>query len=108
MSNTDNNLEKQLKEIRKEDIIWFIFIILFLLKMYSNEVERDYRINNKESSRKKYHYINEFTYIVAIAIAIYYICTNWKSESKHISLITNGLSIIGLLIFVWLEIKSED
>jgi len=104
----NNNLEEKLKNIDEEDFIWFIFIILFILKMYSNKVEREYRINKDENCRKRYHEINEFTYIVAIAIAIYYIYKNWNTDNRKVSIITNVLSIIGLLIFAYIEITSND
>ena len=46
--------------------------------------------------------------MIAIAIALYYIYVNWESDNKRTSLITNGLSIIGLLIFLFLELNSDD
>lgn len=104
----NNELEDKLKELDEEDLVWFIFIILFIIKMYSNLVERNYRINNSESDRVKYHNLNIFTYVIAIAIALYYIYVNWESNNKRTSLITNGLSIIGLLIFLFLELNSDD
>ncbi len=104
----NNELEDKLKELDEEDLVWFIFIILFIIKMYSNLVERNYRINNSERDRVKYHNLNIFTYVIAIAIALYYIYVNWESDNKRTSLITNGLSIIGLLIFLFLELNSDD
>ena len=104
----NNNLEQKLKDIDEEDIIWLIFIGIFILRIYSNKVEREYRINNKLDCRKKYHKINEFTYIIAIVIALYYIYRNWNTENRNISLITNGLSIIVLVIFYYLEETSND
>lgn len=104
----DNKLNSQLKDIDKEDVIWIIFILIFVLRMYSNEIERKYRIYKDELCRKRYHYINEFTYIVAIIIAIYCIYDGWNGEHKGCCIITNSLSIIGLIIFIWLEISCED
>ena len=104
----NNELESKLKELDEEDLVWFIFIILFIIKMYSNLVERNYRINNNESDRIKYHNLNIFTYVIAIAIALYYIFVNCDDDNKYITLITNGLSIVGLLIFLFLELNSND
>ena len=104
----NNELESKLKELDEEDLVWFIFIILFIIKMYSNLVERNYRINNSERDRVKYYNLNIFTYVVAIAIALYYIYVNWDDDNKYITLITNGLSIVGLLIFLFLELNSND
>ena len=96
----NNELESKLKELDEEDLVWFIFIILFIIKMYSNLVEK--------SDRIKYHNLNIFTYVIAIAIALYYIYVNWDDDNKYITLITNGLSIVGLLIFLFLELNSND
>ena len=104
----NNELESKLKELDEEDLVWFIFIILFIIKMYSNLAERNYRINNNESDRIKYHNLNIFTYVIAIAIALYYIYVDWDDDNKYITIITNGLSIIGLLIFLFLELNSND
>lgn len=104
----NNELESKLKELDEEDLVWFIFIILFIIKMYSNLVERNYRINNNESDRIKYHNLNIFTYVIAIAIALYYIYVDWDDDNKYITIITNGLSIVGLLIFLFLELNSND
>lgn len=104
----NNELESKLKELDEEDLVWFIFIILFIIKMYSNLIERNYRINNNESDRIKYHNLNIFTYVIAIAIALYYIYVDWDDDNKYITIITNGLSIVGLLIFLFLELNSND
>jgi len=104
----DNKLEKKLKDINEEDFIWFIFIMLFLLKIYSNKIEREYRIKKDEKCRKLYHEINEFTYIIAILIAIYYIYRNWKTQNRKVSIVTNTLAIISSIIFIYLELTSND
>ena len=104
----EKNLEKKLKDINEEDLIWCIFIILFIIKIYSNKVERKYRITNSEQYRRMYHNLNHFTYIIAILIAIYYIYRNWNTDNRKTALITNSLSIIGLVIFIYTELKCED
>ena len=100
---------KKLKEIEEEDIVIFIFIGLFALKLFSNQVERKYRLCNDEDARKLYHYINEFTFIVAIIISGYYVWINLKEEEiNHWAIIANVLSIIGVGIFLYFEIVSDD
>lgn len=101
--------DEKLKEIDKEDFIWIIFIILFLFKLYSNNVEREYRINNNMKSRKKYHDINTFTLIVALIISIYYIYCNLKEEETNlVALICNVLSAVIIVVFIYYEITDED
>ena len=101
--------DEKLKEIEEEDFIIYIFIALFVLKLYSNKVERKYRIYNDTSCRKRYHYINEITFIVAMLISIYYVYTNLKNnEVNYLAIIANVLSIVGVLIFLYFEIISDD
>lgn len=101
--------DEKLKKIDEEDFIWEVFLILFILKLHSNQVEREYRINNDKSCRKRYHYINEFTLISALIIYAYFIYCNYKEEeSNNLALIGNVLSVIALMIFIYLEAVDDD
>ena len=66
--NKNQELEDKLKQIDLEDFVLIIFIVLFIMKMWSNLEEREYRIYNDIEKKKRYHYINEFNFIVAFLI----------------------------------------
>lgn len=101
--------EEKIKKIDTEDFIWAVFLVLFLLKIHSNQVEREYRINNDESCRKRYHYINEFTLIAALLIYLYFIFCNCKEEKINgLALLGNILSVVTLVIFIYLELLDDD
>ena len=101
--------DPKLKNVKIEDFLLIIFIILFFLKLHSNKVEKDYRINHNLQNRKKYHDINVFTFIVALIISIYYIYCNCKEEKmNYLLLIANILTLITVIIFIYLEITDDD
>lgn len=102
-------MDDKLKSIDEEDFIFIVFIVLFLVKMYSNKVEREYRIRNDEKCRKRYHHINEIAFGISIIIYAYIVYSNYKTEDcDKLVLIANGLSLIVLLIFLYLEIICDD
>lgn len=107
--NKNQDLEDKLKQIDLEDFVLIIFIALFIMKMWSNLEEREYRIYNDIEKKKRYHYINEFTFIVAFLIYAYYVYRDYNNEEKnHLVMFANILSLVTLIIFIYLEVTSND
>lgn len=101
--------DEKVKKTYEEDSILFIFIVLFILKLYSNAVERNYRINYDINCRKRYHYINEFTFIVAGIIYLYYVyCNCCEEKINYLTLFANIMSLVIVVIFVYFEIVDDD
>ncbi len=101
--------DDKLKKIDEEDIVLVIFIGLFLLKLLSNMVEREYRISGRDDKRRMYHYINIFTFIVALIISLYYIyITLGEEEWDYLVLLANVLTVLTIFILIYKEVVSDD
>jgi hypothetical protein len=44
-------LENKLKQLDIEDFIWLIYIGIIIMSWYSNSLERDFFVNNNETSK---------------------------------------------------------
>ena len=101
--------DDKLKKIDEEVIVLVIFIGLFLLKLLSNMVEREYRISGRDDKRRMYHYINIFTFIVALIISLYYIyITLGEEEWDYLVLLANVLTVLTIFILIYKEVVSDD
>lgn len=101
--------DDKLKSIDEEDFLFVIFIVLILVKMYSNSVERKYRTNHDEKSRKGYHHVNEIAFGISIVIYIYIVYSNYRDkDTNNLVFLANVLSLVVFIIFMYLEIVCDD
>ena len=114
------NLQKSLKRLKIEDIIWIIYFFIVSFALYSNKLERDYLLRHNNESRKKFHEINKTIFIVTFIIYLYFAYAAYEdikdidtSASKDrislqlISFIGNILFLIGGAIFLYVEVKGN-
>lgn len=102
-----NNKLDRLEDIKKENIVWIIYIGIIILSYYANSKEKKYILYNDEKSKKEYQ--NLMIIIFSILLVIYYYFTKDSYDDlKNINIFDTEkkknllyLSFVGsLLIFI--------
>ena len=117
----NNNLNEKLKELDNEEIIWIIYIGIILYSFYSNELEKDYFVNNNLESKKKYKETLIIIFTILTIIYFYFTKNAWESiqnlnitdSSKkknltYLSFIASLLILISGLIFLYIAFEDEN
>lgn len=67
---SDNEKIERLKDIKVENIVWFIYIGIIFLSFYANSKEKKYILYNDNIAKKEYQ--NIMILIFTILVIIYY------------------------------------
>lgn len=115
------SIEERLQEIKIEDYIWVIYIIIIILSWYANSKEEDYLINSNNKSKEEYRNIMIFIFDVLVIIYFYFTkdsyngvknLRNTDTEKKkyltYASFIGSLLILISGVIFLFISISDED
>lgn len=116
-----NNINKILKELEIEDIIWIITLFSAIFAIISNKFERDYVINYSKKSQKTYKTINITLLIISFFIYLYFLLLSYsrikeinpsttfkQARLTNINFIAATLFIVASLISIFVEIFSDD
>lgn len=111
----------RLQDIRIENYIWVIYIIIIFISWYANSKEKKFILYNDEVSRRKYQ--NLLVLIFSILLIIYYYFTkssyddlneltindsNKKIILTYASFIASLLIFISGMIFLTIAIMDEE
>lgn len=107
----------KLKDIKIEDIIWVIFIILSILSIYGNYLEKIYlKTNNKEYDNTA-NKIFEFTLIITLIAYLYFLYRNYiiynniedsKKELYSYKVLGTLFLVIGILILLYFQEEQKS
>ena len=116
-----DELSKKLNQLKIEDFNWVIYIIIIIIRWYSNTLERKYFVYNDLKSRDKYRKLMIFIFSILIIIYLYflknsfddiknlnYYDTEEKKNLTYLSFIASLLIAISGFIFLYIAIKDED
>ena len=116
-----NELNKKLKELKVEEIVWVIYIGIIILSFYSNNLERKYFINNDVDSRRKYTNIMIIIFTILLIVYMYFAKTSLddvrelnkddsdeKKNLTYLSFLGSLLILIGGVIFLYIAIQNEN
>lgn len=117
----DNELEKRLKEINVENIVFGIFIIIIIMGYYANDREVDFFLNRNEDAKRDYYYIMIFIFLVVVIISGYYSYQSYidvlnlnkreyskRKEYTNLNFIANTLALISGLIYLYIAITDKN
>ena len=117
----NKGIENRIKEIKLENIVYLIFIIIILFGIYANYKEIDYFLNNNNDSRDRYYYIMIIIFLMLVIISAYYFYQSYidylssryleKSKAKeynNLNLIANGLALIASLIYLYIAVTDTN
>lgn len=116
-----NNKLDRLEDIKKENIVWIIYIGIIILSYYANSKEKKYILYNDEKSKKEYQ--NLMITIFSILFVIYYYFTKdsyddlkninifdtkKKKNLLYLSFIGSLLILISGVIFLIIAIVDDE
>lgn len=117
----DNGLEKRLKEIKIENVVFLIFIILILLAYYANEREVDYFLNRDQKAKNDYYYLMIIIFLVVVIVSGYYFydcykevlsnndkCFSKESKYAYLELMANGATFVAGLIYLYIAVTDKN
>lgn len=116
-----NDVEKKLKRLKNEDIIWIVYFFIVVFALYSNKLDRDYLLKKDKDAYKREKSINITIFFVAFFIYLYFLLLLTEDlgnmeknfddpnyRSTFIQLIAAILFLIGGAIYLINEITRKD
>jgi len=116
-----NKINKILKELEIEDMIWIITLFSAIFAIISNKYERNYVITKNQSSKVRYKTINVTLLTISFFIYLYFLLLSYsrikeinpnttfkQARLTNINFITATLFIIASIISIFVEIFSDD
>ena len=117
----NSEVEEKLRQIKIENYIWIIYIIIIGISYYSNYLEKDYFVNNNIESKKKYRETLIIIFSILLIIYLYFTVDAYKSietlkenDSKEkkdlvtLSFIGSFLILISGIIFLYVAYKDYN
>ncbi len=114
-----DDLNKKLRLLKNEDLIWIIYIFIAIAAIVSNYFERKYDLTNNRTAYKNFKTINICIFTVAFFIYLYFLITIYdklKSVRESIEkfrltqaqLFGAILFLVGGLIYLIVEISENE
>ena len=117
----NSEVKEKLRQIKIENYIWIIYIIIIVISYYSNYLEKDYFVNNNIESKKKYRETLIIIFSILLIIYLYFTVDAYKSvlslkenDSKEkkdlvtLSFIGSFLILISGIIFLYVAYKDYN
>ncbi len=109
-------IEKRLKQIQNENIVWYIYLFIILFSFYANSLEKDYFLTNNINSKNTYRKINAIIFSVLLIVYSYFeqdAISSYFGEMKHsqfdlLSLIASSAVLLSGIIFLYIIIMDEN
>jgi len=116
-----DGLNRKLRQLKIEDFIWVIYIVIIFMSWYANNLERKYFIYNDEVSKDKYRKTMIFIFFILIIVYLYFLKDSYddlkkinpfdsdkKKELITLSFIGSLLIVISGFVFLYIAIMDEE
>jgi len=114
----NSKIDKRLKQIKAENNIWIIYLLIIGLSFYSNQLETDYFKNNNEISKEKYRKINIIIFSTLVIVYCFFekeAISSIKEKDKtktqekydNLALFASTLILISGIIFLYIVIVDK-
>ena len=77
-----NDLNIKLKQLKKEDFVWLLYIGIIFLSWFANGLERKYFIYNDLKSKKNYRSIMVLIFTILIIVYFYFLKDSFEDLKK--------------------------
>ncbi len=115
----NNDINKRLKQIQAENLIWILYLFIIGFSFYANSLEKDYFLTKNKTSKETYRRINASIFTILILIYTYFekeaiisYQTSHKNKKQNnldtLSLIATTLVLISGLIFLYIILKDDN
>jgi len=112
-----DDLQKQLKMISNENIIWYIYLFIVFFALFTNYLEREYFLTKDKRKKRYAQKINSTILIIAFFIYLYFFIIAFEnsknSKNKRISFERLVVSLLflfagALAIYADIDEKSNN
>ena len=116
-----DELNRKLKQLKTEDFICVIYIVIIFMSWYSNHLERKYFIYNDLQSKEKYRKMLILIFSILIVIYLYFLKDSYddfknikpydsdkKKNLSFLSFMGSLLIAISGFIFLYIAIMDEE
>lgn len=117
----NEELNEKLKQLKIEDFVWLIYIVIILMSWYSNTFERKYFIYHDLESKEKYRNITILIFVILVVVYLYFLKDSydsvkdlkpWDTYQKrnltYLSFLGSLLIAISGFIFLYIAIADEN
>lgn len=113
------NNNERIKQIKIENYIWIIYLIIIGLSYCANFFETDYFQTSNEQSKKYYRYLNILVFFILIIVYSYFEINSLtglkeqtdsitKKQYEELIFIASTLILLSGIIFLYIAIKDEN
>ena len=111
-----DNIEKEIKRLNFEDIIWIVFIVLSILNIVGNDNQKKYVVSNKQCYEDRANNISIFVLTTLFFVYLYFFYRNYNmynnkdnpSDVDRIKVIGSFLFMVGTLCLLYFQVNSND
>lgn len=113
--------KKRLDDIKVENFIWIIYLILIALSFYGNKLEKSYFLTGNNQDKETYRKIIILIFSIALIIYFYFFIdslnsyqeltpydTKEKRDYTKLNTIASTLILIAGIIFLIIAIKDKN
>ena len=118
---TNTNIIETLRNLEIEDIIWIVSLFTASRALVSNQIERDYLINNNKQAQKAFKTINRTILTIAFFIYLYFLFLAYNNLKKanptlsfkqartlNLNFIAASLFVVAGTIYLVLELSNSN
>lgn len=111
--NSKSNIEK-FKELNVGEVIFVLFIIISIVGIIANELDKKSILNNNNSGKKTTYYIRLAILFISLLIYLYFLKATikkgitTKSFLNNLNILATILFVIGGIIFLYTEYKGDE
>ena len=77
-----DDLTERLRDLKIEDHIWLIYIVIIVLSWIANSLERRYFVFNDLNSKEKYRNLMIFIFSILVIVYLYFFNDSYKDLKK--------------------------
>ena len=111
-----DHTQNRIQQIQIENKIWIIYLIIIALSYQSNYYEKDYFINQHQTSKNKYRKLNILIFTMLAFIYAYFEKESLNSllqqkktnKLTELSFIASTLVLIAGIIYLYIVVKDEE
>lgn len=108
----NSDINKAIRRLNFENIIWFIFIIIATLDIYGDELIKKDLIYNDKISKNKAHKLFLTITIISMLLYLYFLKRNYNDYKKYnnksyqIRFMGSTFILIGTICFIYFQITT--
>ena len=114
-------ISNRLNDLKIEDFIWIVYIVIIVMSWYSNSLEREYFLYNDLDSKDRYRKIIILIFSILIVVYLYFLKDAYdsvkeinindsdkKKELVYLSFVGSLFIAVSGFIFLYIAYNDEE